>query len=53
MRHAIEIASTAVMASGATMAALDALYLYPEWSYGLAVFCIGALVFLVNLLEGL
>lgn len=53
MRRAIEIASTSLMASGATMAVLDALHLYPEWSYGLAVYCIGALVFLVNLLEGL
>ena len=53
MRALFSHLGVALMAAGITVVVMDAYMLHPIWSYGGALFCLGALVFLINELENM
>lgn len=53
MREIIARLGLCLAAAGATIVVMDTQYIHPIWSYGMALACLGALVFLVNELENM
>ena len=53
MREIIARLGLCIAAAGATIVVMDTQYIHPIWSYGMALCCLGALVFLINELEHL